>query len=852
MKVCKIAFLFLVTFLLSDIQIYNNSALIYFQNTVNFSTLAYAQEALQANSSDISIEETNETIIPPSFSDSSISEVESNLSAVVESFLESHNRTIASIGIEISNIADNLNSDVLSLNTITSQIRQEFNSIYTINNSYLSDPAELVIFAKQMDLYLFEINQKYIPLREVQDTIDLSANALSSITSSLLTLRDPKSEQLYMQADLLLYRLGVLSEILSSELPRTATLINTIELFKNDLESTLPSLWLNYYIHDRVDIFDGETWQSELNDLTNIWNTIQLTIITQTPTGHRQWYLLLTNTVLPAVVIAILLLLLTKISDSVAPQFHSKWISILRKGVIWIGLGIILHYVAWTTAGHYQFIAMLGTFLLCYGQIRLGWQLYIIGREEDCSPISPLLPMAFVVSASLLLLTFIPFHITLSIIWSLLLIYLIYYLSKKKKPHFFLPRTIMNLFTFILVIALLLSIGGLVHFSIFLTIAYMCIAVGIHQVFTIIHISKQFQEELPKDGLPALASGVALSVLLPVGMLIAMLSPILWVFAYPGGEYLIQNFTNFDFNVGTFSLNVVQIISILTFFYLTNSLIKVSCCYIDNTWSKGYTNQTAAQLATPIKTVIIFGLWGIFTLYVLQVFGFSFTSIAVIAGGLSVGIGLGLQGIMQNIFSGFSLIFGQNIREGDVVNVAGIDGIIKKVSLRATQVQTFDNAVVFVPNSEFLATSFTNWTHNNRTVRKSLRGGVAYGTDLEHVKEILLKVTNTHSKTLSYPAPYVIFTLFDASSINYELRFWVRNIDDGVTTLSDLHIAIAKTFGEENIEIPFPQTDIHIRNTVTATPENSSNNTDNNKNIQSEHEYSENSFDAQANPNDED
>ena len=111
----------------------------------------------------------------------------------------------------------------------------------------------------------------------------------------------------------------------------------------------------------------------------------------------------------------------------------------------------------------------------------------------------------------------------------------------------------------------------------------------------------------------------------------------------------------------------------------------------------------------------------------LSALGFSLTSIAVVAGGLSVGIGFGLQNIINNFVSGLLVIFGQTLREGDVIDVGGVNGIVRRINIRSTQVETFDNAVIFVPNAEFLSGKLTNWTRNGRMVRQEVAVGVATG-----------------------------------------------------------------------------------------------------------------------------
>ncbi len=323
------------------------------------------------------------------------------------------------------------------------------------------------------------------------------------------------------------------------------------------------------------------------------------------------------------------------------------------------------------------------------------------------------------------------------------------------------------------------------------------------------HATSFLNDFLPQNGIAALAYGLLLAISLPIILSIALISPLIWLLAFPGGEYLLQTLSNFNITLGELSFNVVQILSLATLFYLVKSIVSVSCHYIDSTWTK-HSNEALASLTTPTKTIIFFGFWSIFALYVLQSVGFNLSNLAVIAGGLSVGIGLGMQGIVQSTFSGFSLIFGQNIREGDVVDVGTIKGVVQKVSLRTTRLRTFDNAIVFIPNSEFIRASFFNWTHNGHKVRCSIMVGVDYSSNLELFKQAIQEILAEDKRIAKNPEPDIFFIDFAASTLNFEVRFWVYNVLDQKQIRSDVRFAMNDAFKKYGIKVPFPQTDINV------------------------------------------
>ncbi len=244
---------------------------------------------------------------------------------------------------------------------------------------------------------------------------------------------------------------------------------------------------------------------------------------------------------------------------------------------------------------------------------------------------------------------------------------------------------------------------------------------------------------------------------------------------------------------------------------------------LENTWLAR--TPLDASLRESVATLFGYAAFVVAVLIGLAIGGVDLTKFAIIAGALGVGIGFGLQNIVNNFVSGLILLFERPIRSGDYIDVNGTEGFVRKVRIRATEIETLNRQHVIVPNSDLLSNHVTNWMLRDRFGRITVGVGVAYGSDTALVKKLILGVASAHELVMGedqtqVPHPLVWFADFGDSSLNFELKCFVRDVARRYAIASDLRFAIDQAFREHQVTIPFPQRDLWIRQDQAADTPN--------------------------------
>ena len=259
----------------------------------------------------------------------------------------------------------------------------------------------------------------------------------------------------------------------------------------------------------------------------------------------------------------------------------------------------------------------------------------------------------------------------------------------------------------------------------------------------------------------------------------------------------------FGFKIGGIQISLIAIVLGIIVFFGSLTVVRILKNKLANNL------LASVDMDDGIKHSLVSGVsfigFIISILLAIIAMGIDLTSLAFIAGALSVGIGFGLQDVIKNLVAGIIILLERPFRVGDWVIMNGEEGKIKQINIRSTEMETFKRSSVIIPNATLLSSSVTNLTHGDNMARQTVKVGVSYSSDPEKVKQILLDSVKEHKDILKTPAPYVLFTDFGASSLDFELRYYIRNLWDSWTAPSELRYTIFKKFAENGIEIPFNQ-----------------------------------------------
>jgi potassium efflux system protein len=261
--------------------------------------------------------------------------------------------------------------------------------------------------------------------------------------------------------------------------------------------------------------------------------------------------------------------------------------------------------------------------------------------------------------------------------------------------------------------------------------------------------------------------------------------------------------------IGSLDLSALDVIAFVASLYLATLISRFVRFILEEEVYERI--RLPRGLPNTVSMLTNYGILAIGFFVAIQVAGIDMSRFAIIAGALGVGIGFGLQNVVNNFVSGLILAFERPIQVGDTIEVGPLTGHVMRIGFRSSTVRTYDGAEVIVPNGNLISAEVVNWTLSDRTRRLTIPVGVAYGSDPQKVLEVLGKAVDSTEGILEYPQPSIIFQGFGDSSLNFSVRVWIRDFEEIFRISSSLSLAIYAALNEAGLEIPFPQRDLHLK-----------------------------------------
>ncbi len=270
-----------------------------------------------------------------------------------------------------------------------------------------------------------------------------------------------------------------------------------------------------------------------------------------------------------------------------------------------------------------------------------------------------------------------------------------------------------------------------------------------------------------------------------------------------------ESISSLGVTIGETLITLEMLLEAVVLFFIAYFIGFIICAILEN---EVYPRkQIERGTANSINSLINYALLIVGAFLAFFALGFELKQLALVAGALSVGIGFGLQNIVNNFVSGIILLFERPVKIGDLLEISDQWGEVEKMGLRSTTIRTFSKTQLIIPNSEFITQPVTNLTLSDTQYRVVIPVGIAYGSDTKKVEEILQSILDSHEKVLENPRPRVFFRGFGDSSLDFELYLWIPNVSDKKEITSDILFKIDQKFREHDVEIPFPQRDLHVR-----------------------------------------
>ncbi|MEG1610770.1 MAG: mechanosensitive ion channel, partial [Bilophila sp.] len=612
------------------------------------------------------------------------------------------------VGIEVDGLNKSADGIIRPMRRALPSLQEAALRLFSLAGTHKENPMMMEVIDRRGVILALDLRRQVQPLYSMQGMItnlngvlaqmrrNLPKTDASGETSSgtngrgLVTPAQAEARNRVMRLESKLERLRFRVE---DALNPAEELLRRLDTMHTKIGEYLPVLWKRYYLEMPSRFFDPTVWENSKDHWDKTLSNMTLRLSIEVPRTLASWQGLSLRFLNIFLVGGLLLMFvfryLKKHCDTNTPNAPRN---ILRSLVsLLFGLSMLVASVG-NGGEMFRTFMVLGSLIFISGEIGLAWELRRLSlrHEAEGRPLWPL--FASTLLGTVLSYPDLPEGI-LSLSWILASAALLYLIRRCTRAWTAMPQLENSLFQ-IHHIAVWVSLGvaviGWARMSILFLITVNCLIVSAQLILGAIQIiNRCSSSENEKHGVVA---AVVAACIAPAGLMLVLVSATLWVIALPGGAKLLWHYLESGVQVGSASFNMLHVLFAISGFYLTRAAILAARSFVARISARS--QRLDNSLIPPLQTGITYGFWSLFGLFALHSLGFGVANLAVIAGGLSVGIGFGMQAIVNNFISGLILIFSRTLHEGDVVDVGGVQGTVRKINVRATTVETFDNALI--------------------------------------------------------------------------------------------------------------------------------------------------------------
>ena len=671
----------------------------------------------------------------------------------------------------------------------------------------VDSPYEFRLIAKEalslITLFNEDLNLAVVAQRTLEDKLLVLNNSNTSL-SSLEKQNIPskiKQEISKTKKDIsfLADKFIILKKSLDLIILKSEKLKNILEVEAYDFNQMVYHQLYFYLFSPRDSFFSSETWYLFDYHSSEWVNAANGSLLRKLPDSIGEWFYLLIFLLCSIPIFLFGNFLLKKYNKNQNKLLLNSWFWFVLAGVLLSYSHFIMYFPETVFTVKIAFICVIR------GVMNISWGLKKRINIEELRP--PLEPLFWLYTFGIMLQIFDLFRVLMICCWILGTAVAIYFMYRRiKYSYSSFEKTIITLSIIICSISIILAINGLMFLSLLCTMGWFLTALGIKFGINCSAAIKNLINIIC-DNKFLMTSIFLIGFGVPLIWCIIVLLVFLWLSNQIIDTSIFFNSLNSVTYIYGVGINLFYIAIAIYLFLVFKTIINVIKASLNKFSGSSKLDPTVVP---SISILVSYIIWIIYILIILKLVGVGFTSLAVIAGSLGIGIGLGLRDIINNFASGLIILIGRSLKHGDIIQMNEQWGKVIKITIRSTLIQTFDNAVVSIPNSQIVSNQVVNWTHNNVLIRRDISVNVAYDSDIDKVKDIFLAIVTGLEHVLNKPKPIVLFDDFGDNALRFILRVWIDDIGQNVATLSIIRTEINKLFRENNIIFAFPQLDVHM------------------------------------------